>query len=91
MLVTVVLRRRAAAAALAGVFVGVSYFLNGIGNVAGGNLGGILLRVSYFYHYRGSEVLTDGLDAPRMLLTAALAFVLLILAARAFQRRDIGI
>lgn len=91
LLVTVVLRRRAAAAALAGVFVGVSYFLNGIGNVAGGNLGDILLRVSYFYHYRGSEVLTDGLNAPRMLLTAALAFVLLILAARAFQRRDIGI
>lgn len=91
LLISVVLRRRAAAAVLAGAFVGASYFLNGIGNVTGGNLGDILLRVSYFHHYRGSEVLTEGLNAPRMLLTSALAFVLLVLAARAFQRRDIGI
>ncbi len=91
LLISVVLRRRILAAVLSAAFVGVSYFLNGLGTLVGGAIGDTFLRFSYFHHYQGNQVLAEGLHFPRMFLTIALAFVLIGLATRAFQRRDIGL
>ena len=89
--ISVVVRRRNAAIMLAGFFVVASYFLNGLGDLVGGDAGAFLRGISYFHHYQRGSVLIDGLNPANMLSIAAVAALCLALASLAFQRRDIGI
>lgn len=91
LLISVVIRRRALAIALVGFFIGISFFFNGLGEVAGGAIGELMFQLSYFSHYQSNNALLHGLDATKMLLTTALTLVFLLLSTLAFQRRDIGI
>ena len=91
LLISVLVRRRNTAIMLAGIFVVVSYFFNGMGELAGGSIGDFMRQISYFYHYQRGNVLIEGLNPANILSISAVAVLSLILTSFAFQRRDIGI
>jgi ABC-2 type transport system permease protein len=50
-----------------------------------------LQDLSPFYWFAGTATLRDGIDLPKTLLLAALSLVFVIIAAVAFNRRDVGV
>lgn len=89
-LLSVVVKRRGTAAALAGAFVAVSFLLNTLGNASQSSIGDALRNVSVFYHFDSAEVLQNGLALGSV---TALVVALLIVtwgAMQLFQKRDIG-
>ena len=89
-LLTVLVKRRGTAAALAGGFVTASFLLNTLGNASQSSLGDALRNVSVFYHFDSAEILKNGL-ALGSVTTLAVALVVVAWGAiQLFQKRDIG-
>jgi ABC-2 type transport system permease protein len=89
--IATVARSRAAAAAIAAVFVVASYFIDVIGNAASGSLAANLGVVSFFSYYDPTTVMSEGLVWSSVLLVLAVTAVLTFASLWFFERRDIGL
>lgn len=85
------MRRRATAMAIAGVFVVGSYLLDSIGRAANAEVTDALRQLSIFAHYDGSNVLSQGMAVGAALVIVVLAVVLSGATMQLFQRRDIAV
>lgn len=70
-------------------FAVVSYFVDYIAKLVA-DLEDIRL-VSVFYHYRGTEILTEGVNWPGVAVLLGLYAAFVVWALTAFKRRDIGV
>lgn len=87
-LATVTLSSRGTATGAVTAFAVVSYFVYYLGALVDA-LEPVQV-FSIFHHYHGTEVLTDGLQWPGLILLLGLYVGLCLAALRAFQRREIG-
>jgi ABC-2 type transport system permease protein len=86
-----VLRRRGTAVAISSVFIVASYFINFLGELAGGTLADVLRGVSLFSYYNPDEVMLNGLNAGNIAVLLLVTAALFAGSLFAFQRRDIGV
>lgn len=84
-------KRRATAVAMAGVFVVVSYLVDLVANVINTDASDTIGQLSFFRHYGGSDILRTGIDAGPALAIMAIAIALTIGAIGLFTRRDIAV
>jgi ABC-2 type transport system permease protein len=89
-LLSVIVKRRGKAAALAGGFVAVSFLLNTLGNAAQSSLGDGLRNISVFYHFDSAEILQHGLALGSVTTLVVALAVVTWSAVQLFQKRDIG-
>ncbi len=87
-LATVTLANRGMATGAVTAFTVASYFINYIASLVSAI--DALKYVSIFHYYHGTEVLTDGVQWPGLILLLALYAGLSALAVVFFERREIG-
>ncbi len=90
-LVSTVVRRRAMAAAISGVFVVASFMLDAVANVAGTGFAESVSRLSIFSYYDGFEALESGVNVPVAAMLIALLAVMVAASTVFFNRRDIAV
>ena len=90
-LVSVILRRRGQAIALASVFIVASYFIDTLGRAAPDTILAPLRALSLFAYYDGSGVMQYGVSWVNVAVMIAAAIVLTIGGIWFFQRRDVGL
>jgi ABC-2 type transport system permease protein len=90
LLLGVVIRRRAIAGAVAGVFVALSFMLNTLGGGAGPELGPVLQGLSVFNYYDGGDAMLNGLNWVPTLAMGVIAVILTLVSVRLYERRDIS-
>lgn len=86
-----VIRRRSTAMAVAGGFVTASYMLDMVGRAAQSDVADAIRQVSYFAHYNGSEVLSEGLAIGSIVLVLAVSVILFLSSLQLFERREIAL
>jgi ABC-2 type transport system permease protein len=90
-LVSVIVRRRGQAIALASVFVIASYFIDTLGRAASDTILAALRGLSLFAYYDGIGLIQHGLVWGNMVVLAAATLVLVGGGIWFFQRRDVGL
>jgi ABC-2 type transport system permease protein len=90
-IVSVLVRRRNQATALATLFVIGSYMLDSLGSTASGSFLDQLRVISFYRYYDSTEVTRNGLVLGNVALLIAVALVLIAGSVWAFQRRDVGV
>jgi ABC-2 type transport system permease protein len=90
-LLTSLMRRKNAAAAVATVAIVGSYFIDSIGRQASASLAHALRFISFYTYYDSTSVIRNGLNWGNVLILAAATVVLMAGGMWLFQRRDIGV
>ena len=90
-LLATVVRRRAAAAGLAAVFVIASFVIGVIGRSASGEIADLMERLSYFTYGQGEPIIHGSYDTAGTLAVLVAVAIGFALSVRMFQRRDIGL
>lgn len=89
--VSVMVRRKATATAIAATFIVGSYFVDFIGKAASESALSVLRAVSFFGYYDTNEVIMRGLNLGSIALLLAVTALLAAGSVWGFQRRDIGV
>lgn len=84
-------KRRATAVAIAGVFVVASYLLDLVANLINTDASDAFGQLSIFRHYGGNDILRTGIDGGSAIAMVAIAITLTIGAIGLFNRRDVAV
>ncbi|HVO42273.1 MAG TPA: ABC transporter permease subunit, partial [Aggregatilineales bacterium] len=90
-LLTALVRRKNAAAAIATVVIVGSYFIDSIGRQATASVANALRFLSFYTYYDSAAVIRSGLNWGNVLVLVVVALVLMAGGTWLFQRRNIGL
>lgn len=85
-----ILPRKALVGGIAGGFLGASFMLNMVGNVARSDVATALQQFSVFHHAEATNLLLNGYPWSAMLVMLAIAAGLAFLSVRMIDQRDLG-